>query len=149
MNRVVVAVAALTVAGLGVVAVVEFKPTRVIDVGGVNVRADDVRGDEPKVVTGSVAKSILALSKLAVLPDGGTVAYLPAGVLASDAGDTLLTAMPCVRRKRSSVLAADCMRQVPGDIPRDFGKLARFPAANAVGTDCEPVPCSVWAGDTP
>jgi len=89
--------------------------------------------------------TVLEPSKLARLPDGGK-GYVVA-VRAADAGaDLRITTADCVRRPERTPAVA-CMRQVPGDVPRDFGELNRFPLAWAVGLGCEAVACSVYAGE--
>lgn len=127
---------------------IEMKPDgrKSVDVDGVKVTADDVKEDAPIADNKTVAAISIGESKLGVRPDGGLVAYVEV-----DGGLVVLAKMPCVRRRKGGAVGS-CNRitfELP-DAGEDFGELNRFPAS-MVGngaTDCEPVPCSVWAGDT-
>lgn len=52
----------------------------------------------------------------------------------------------CVRRPVAAPVEA-CLRRLPDGGAHDFGALNRFPEADAVGTGCQPVACSVVAGE--
>ena len=127
---------------------VEMSPTgrKSVDVGGSKVTADDVPIAAPIADSKTVSAANLSESKLGLLSDGGLVAYIEV-----DGGIVLLESFPCVRRRKGGAVGS-CNRitfESP-DAGEDFGELNRFPAS-MVGngaTDCEPVPCSVWAGDT-
>ncbi len=126
---------------------IEIKPDgrKEVDIGGVKVMADDVKEEAPIADSKTVAAVNLSESKLGVRPDGGLVAYVEV-----DGGLVVLDKMPCVRRRKGGAKGS-CPR-VTFESPvlgEDFGELNRFPASmvGAVALDCEPVPCSVWAGD--
>lgn len=94
-------------------------------------------------------ETALEPSKLAAFPDGGLAYAVEARV--ADGGVELRRVPPgCVRRP----LAArpdTCLRLLPDEkgvpVPTDFGALNRFPASEAVGAGCQPVACSVYAGE--
>lgn len=135
------AVVAAVVAVALTVAVIATRPSTAI-----KPRADAVATESVIESPDAESADQLATSKLGILVDGGMVAYLCRAAV--DGGDVVLTAFPCVRRPVGS-LPTDCLRVVPGDLARDFGEGNRFPASMAVGSGCEFVPCSVWAGDAP
>ncbi len=127
---------------------VEMSPTgrKAVDVGDSKVTADDVKEDAPVADSKTVSAASLGESKMGVRADGGLVAYIEV-----DGGIVLLESFPCVRRRKGGAVGS-CNRVTfeSPDSGIDFGELNRFPAS-MVGngaTDCEPVPCSVWAGDT-
>lgn len=102
--------------------------------------ADQVSTDSTVVSTSSQTALSQQLSKLGAYPDGGPIAFL----LGTDGmTTTIFSQYPCVRRKAAS-LPITCLRGVT-----DYGELSRFLASEAVGLDCEAVPCSVWAGVAP
>lgn len=85
---------------------------------------------------------------VALLPDGG-LTYIVA-VLLEDGGQTVRFTTPkCVRRWPGTP-ENECrrlMQGMQGMIEVDPGDLNRFPMSEAVGTGCQPVACSVIAGD--
>lgn len=116
-----------------------------LDVKGEAVEFDVLREDRRTVPVAQLDRDAKQLAKMGVDVDGGVVAFLD---VTTDAGTerVALDAYPCVRRPVGSK-PDDCMRQVPGDVPRDFGEDNTFAAELAVGAGCEPVPfCSVWLG---
>ena len=63
----------------------------------------------------------------------------------TDAGVELrITTAKCVR---ATGKATTCQRRLADGGSRYFGALNRFPATEAVGTGCEAVACSVFAGE--
>lgn len=105
------------------------------------VRAEPV--DDSKAETHSLVSLSIderKESKLGVLPDGGTVAVL----VSDDGGTVIIDSFPCVRRPKGKT---DCMRLDPTGKLSDMGDWARFVAEEAVGAECEPCACSVFAGD--
>lgn len=104
-------------------------------------------GEEPP----RAGESVVGLTRLAVQRDGGR-AYV-VEVRTADGGRALrvVTEPGCVRRRSGAPVLA-CRRREPLPdgglgVGRDFGDLNRFPASQAVGAGCEPVACSVVAGD--
>lgn len=88
-------------------------------------------------------------SKAIVLPDGGRGYFWPA-TLVSDGGGTLVLSevAPCVRRPLGASVES-CSRLLSDAGIIDPGALNRFPATEAVGWTCQPVACSVVAGENP
>lgn len=88
-------------------------------------------------------------SKLAAFPDGGLAYAVEARV--ADGGVELRRVPPgCVRRP-TGAKPVECLRLLPDEkgvpTPTDFGELNRFPSLEAVGVGCQPVACSVYAGE--
>lgn len=139
------AVAVLVAAG----AVVLTLPDKSAGGTTVEVRADPVRAGARVVAAAGLTNDLLMASKLGALADGGAAVFLD---LLLDGGERVqLDTMPCVRRPAG---LTDCRRVVaptPGAAPvaSAVADWQRFLAAEAVGAECEPVPCSVWAGDAP
>lgn len=120
---------------------------KIIDVGAAAQAADEVKGDETAVDSKTIAAADLSASKLGMLSDGGLAAYVEI-----DGGMVVLDKFPCVRRRAGS--APDtCLRKTEREPVNgeDFGELNRFPASEVgnASTDCEPVACSIWLGDSP
>lgn len=88
-----------------------------------------------------VGETPVDLEVLGRYPDGGK-GYVVHVRVADGGIEARRTTPKCVRRPKGAPVIA-CMRQVPGDIARDFGELNRMPAAWAVGAGCEPVACAV------
>lgn len=107
----------------------------------VSLQPDDL-GERP--VTGRVPR--LGESKLVLLPDGGKGYSYPAYL--EDGGQEYLVTdeAPCVRRA-VGMPESSCRRRLEDGGAFDFGELNRFPATEAVGEGCEPVACSVVAGE--
>lgn len=121
--------------------------------------ADDAKGEVVDVDVRRIGDALKTLdpqkevalepSKLAALPDGG-IAYAVEALIA-DGGVELRKVPPgCVRRP-TGVKPSECQRTIADLVGRamvvDPGELNRFPVAEAVGAGCQPVACSVYAGD--
>lgn len=107
--------------------------------GTYEARAEPVADKGRRAVVGLTVEERKA-SKLGVLPDGGAVAV----IALPDGGTDVLDALPCVRRPAGKT---DCKRLDPTGKLSDMGDWARFLATEAQGAECEPVACSVFAGD--
>ena len=118
-----------------------------VDVSPVeSTRVDQVDSKAQTTKTADVSPGKRLESKLG-MSNGVVVAYVPRG--AADGGDLVLDSFPCVRRRAGSK-PTSCLRRFEADGgAEDFGELNRFLASMAVGADCEPVACSIWAGDKP
>lgn len=83
-------------------------------------------------------------SKLVELEDGGKGYAYPTTL--DDGGSEYLVTdtAPCVRAREDAGL---CWRLDVDGGAMDFGLYNRFPAEEAVGTGCQPVACSVVAGE--
>lgn len=92
----------------------------------------------------------MAPEVVALLPDGGLAYIVP--VARVDGGETVRFTTPkCVRRWTGTPVN-DCKRLINGmggPVEIDPGYLSRFPESQKVGTGCQPVACSVMAGDDP
>lgn len=106
--------------------------------GGVIATAVIVVIDEKSPEAGDV---VIEPSKLALLPDGGK-GYVER-VKQIDGGIALRVKASggCVRRPVGN---KSCLKG-----GRDPGDLNRFPAAEATGSGCEPVACSIVFGEDP
>lgn len=85
-----------------------------------------------------------------LLPDGG-LAYI-APVTTADGGSTWRFSPPNCVRKLPDAGAEDCKRSfigLNGPMTMDPGPWTRFPAVQQEGPHCQPVACSVTAGDNP
>lgn len=85
-------------------------------------------------------------SKLLELPDGGKGYSYPTTL--EDGGTEYLVTdvAPCVRAPADG---GECLRLLDDGGAAFFGALNRFPREQAVGASCEPVACSVVAGEDP
>lgn len=83
-------------------------------------------------------------SKLLELPDGGKGYSYPTTL--EDGGTEYLVTdvAPCVRAPADG---GECLRLLDDGGAAFFGALNRFPREQAVGASCEPVACSVVAGE--
>lgn len=129
--------AAITLAAVGAVAL------KGVDTADVKPITDALKPlDEQR-------EKALEPSKLAVLEDGGLAYAVDARI--ADGGVELRRVSPgCVRRP-VGVRPTDCQRATfdlgGKPVVVDPGELNRFPVAEAVGARCQPVACSVYAGE--
>lgn len=101
-----------------------------------------IRGDE---VIPQVGDSRLQPEKIVALRDGGS--SCAAEYRSTDGGlATRITPCDCVRRLADAGVTA-CRRVLEDGGAIDFGALNRFPADASVGTRCQRVACSVYAGE--
>lgn len=116
----------------------------VVVVGGVSYLVSrDTERQGPPV---EVQARILGPTRRVHLDDGGKQYVVE--VETEDGGREWREAVPpgCVRRPAGAPVAS-CLRRTEDGGARDFGELNRFPVADAVGTGCQPVACSVVAGE--
>lgn len=100
-------------------------------------------GDETPPVAGDVA---IEPTKVVPLRDGGT-AYAQR-VRAVDGGEAVrIVQADCVRRLADAGVVG-CRRALVDGGVVDQGALNRFPVDAGVGTRCQRVACSVYAGDS-
>ena len=137
--------AAIAAVAIGAFVFEGLKADIVVDLGG-GKKADLIEDDSTAALTSSLSEAQKALTKLGVFSDGGVTPY----VLGLNGKKVTLDKFPCVRRRKGSTANA-CPRKTATSpvLGEDFGELNRFPASmtGAVTPDCEPVACSVWAGD--
>ena len=117
----------------------------VVLAGGVAVSLDGADEGDLRGEPGTVAGRVVSPDYATELPDGA-VGY--AVQVETDAGITWSrkAAPGCVRRRAGAPVAA-CRRRLSDGGTTDPGDLNRFPAAEGVGGQCQPVACAVFAGD--
>lgn len=95
----------------------------------------------PDAVGLEVASFDYATSKV-VFVDGGKFYYVPVVLVDGGSGAVLLAQAPCKRRPIDAGIDG-CVRAPDGGVAP---LLARYPAQELTGSECEEVACSVWQG---